>query len=83
MNRVGSRTLGDIENLRYGEVALGDRGGADQVGFGGEARVGGLGVGLGVDRYGRNSERFAGAQDPQGNFPTVGDQDLVEHAWSL
>src|SRR5690606_1125626 len=40
--------------------------------------VTGIGVGFGVDRNGAVAQFLGGTHHPAGDFPTVGDQDLVE-----
>ena len=32
-----------------------------------------------MDRDGRDAKLLAGAQHPQRDFPTIGDEDFVEH----
>jgi hypothetical protein len=39
-----------------------------------------VGVGGRVDRDGRDAKLLAGAQDAQGDFAAIGDENLVEHA---
>src|SRR5580765_3871879 len=40
-------------------------------------------VGLGVDGDGLDTQLAARADDPEGDFAAIGNQDLVEHAISL
>jgi hypothetical protein len=39
-----------------------------------------VGVGSRMDCHGLDAQFLAGAQDAQGNFAAVGDQDFLEHA---
>src|ERR1700746_3758451 len=47
--------------------------------FIGELHMHRIGVGSRMDRHGRDAEFLSGAQNPQGNFATVGNENLVEH----
>ena len=55
------------------EVRLGGGSGADADGLVGELRVQGLGIGLGINRYGGYAKTLAGADDAGGDFAPVGD----------
>ena len=52
---------------------------AQGVGFIGEANVLEIAVSLGVNRDGLDAEFPAGAQDAQGDFAPVGNQDFTDH----
>jgi hypothetical protein len=58
--------------LRDIQIAFAAAGRPDADGFIGKADVEGVTVRLGIDSDGRDAEFFAGANDPQGNFPTIG-----------
>jgi hypothetical protein len=76
---LGVGDLGGRDDGRHVEVALRRGRRADANGLVGQSHVLGVGVGLGVDRDRLDAEFAAGAQDAQGDFPAVGDQDLLEH----
>ena len=79
-------------------IDVGDFGGADQAvdaevallggtftntdGFIGHLDVHGVGVGLGVDGDGADVELLARADDADGDFAAVSDQDFLEHGGS-
>ena len=80
VDRLGVGDLGGRDDGRHVEVALRRGRGPDADGFVGELDVLGVAVGLGIDHHRLDAELAAGALDPQGDFPAVGDQDLLEHA---
>jgi hypothetical protein len=41
--------------------------------FVGKAHMERIAVRLGINRHGRYTQLFAGADDPQGDFPSIGD----------
>ena len=49
----------------------------------GELDVQAVGVGFGVNRHAANAEFFAGANDADGDFATIGNEDFVEQGRSL
>jgi hypothetical protein len=62
------------------QVGLGRRCGADQNRLVGHLDRQRTGVGLRIDLHGLNPHAAAGLDDADGDFTTVGDQDLGEHA---
>jgi hypothetical protein len=56
--------------------------GPDTDGFVGEAHVEGISIGFTVNRDRADAQLFAGTDDAQGDFPTIRNQDLLEHAVS-
>ncbi len=52
---------------------------ADADGFVGGLDVKGVVIGFGVDGESTDAEVFAGADDAEGDFAAVGDEDFVEH----
>ena len=79
MHGVGAGDLAGREQRRNIEVAVLGRRRPDADAFVGEAHMHGVFVRGRMDRDGRNAKLLAGAQHPQRDFPTVGDQDFVEH----
>ena len=61
------------------QVALGAGSGADADGLIGELDVHGVDVRLGIDGDGFDIEFLAGADDAEGDFTAVGDEDFAEH----
>ena len=80
MDRPGACAASGLEHALDVEIALAGGRGADQDGFVGLARVRPVGVGLGVDGDGADTEAPAGAEDAAGDLPAVGDEDALEHA---
>jgi hypothetical protein len=61
------------------EVALVAWSRADTNGFVSQLNVEGIVIGFGIDRQGPDPQFFAGADDAEGDFAAVGDQDFIEH----
>ncbi|MCY1441995.1 hypothetical protein D9M71_583370 [compost metagenome] len=57
----------------------GQRVGADVVRFVGTLDVQGVAVGLGINGYRADAHLGASAHDTDSDFPTVGDQDFLDH----
>ena len=83
-----------VDGIRAGDLGSGDDavdlkvgllagGGADADGFVGELDVHGIDVGLGVDGDGFDIQLAAGADDAEGDFAAIGDQDAFEHEEDL
>ena len=83
MDRVDTRLGSDLEDLLRHQVRLVGGCGPDQVRLVGEADVGRVAIGLGVDGDGAHAQFLAGADDPQRDLTSVGDQDGVEHEHDL
>ncbi len=79
MQRLGSGDFAGGKQRRNIEIgfACGGRPDADQ--FVGELHMHGVGVGGGVHRDRRNAELLRRAQDAQGDFAAVGDENFFEH----
>ena len=87
----GQEAVAGVDGLRAGapgrvddgvglQVAVGGRGRADVHRLVGHAHVQRLGVGVGIDRDGRDAHLPRRADHAAGDLPAVGDQDLGEHA---
>ena len=87
---LGEEAVARMDGLGAGDLAGGDDGGnveiavarrrrADAHALIGQAHMHGLLVGGRMDGDGRDAELAAGAQDAQGDFAAIGDEDLVEH----
>jgi hypothetical protein len=75
VNGGGARTPGGVDQLVDAEVTLAGRGGPDvHRPVGGPHKRGGA-VGVGIDRHRLESLFVAGADDPEGDFAAVGDED--------
>ena len=82
MNRLHVADLGGADDPVDLQVAVGGLGRADAIGFVGQFQVGGAAVGLAEDGHGLDAQLAAGAEDAQGDFAAVGNQDSLEHGYS-
>ena len=80
MDGVGAALLDDAEDGLGVEVALGGGLAPERVGLVGQAHVQRVAVELGVDGHGGHPQLAAGPDDPDGDLPPVGDENLLEHA---
>jgi hypothetical protein len=79
VNRVRLGDLGDAEDIRDVQVTVLGFSRADAEFFVGQHGVERCPVGLGIDGHGFDAQFLGGPDDPEGDFPPVGDQDLREH----
>jgi hypothetical protein len=79
MDRVGSRDLGGADDRRHAQVAVGAARRPDADVLVGEPHVERILVRFGIHRDGLDPELPAGANDPEGDFPAIGDQNFFEH----
>ena len=79
VDRIGS---GDGRRRRWPDVEIAVARGRrpDAHAFVGQPHMHGVGVGGGMDRHGVDTHLAAGAVDPEGDFASIGDEDLLEHA---
>ena len=75
----GPAVAGDGQEAFGIQIAFAGRCRAEPPGFVGFADKQGTGIGIRIDGNGADTELAAGADDPAGDFATVGDQDLLEH----
>jgi hypothetical protein len=61
------------------EVAFGRTGRSDTYGFISQADMHKVAIGAGVHGNGFDAEFFAGAQNAEGDFAAVGNQDFFKH----
>ncbi len=80
MHRLGARALRHLQDGGDVHVALLHGGGAHEVALVHGGGVQPVGVGLGVDAHGGDTEAAAGAGDARGDLAPVGDEDPGEHA---
>ncbi|MCY1429665.1 hypothetical protein D9M71_455910 [compost metagenome] len=78
VQRVAAGFHGEVHQRARIQVA-GQRIGADAVRFVGTLDVQRVAVGLGIDGYRADAHLGAGAHDADSDFPTVGDQDFLDH----
>ena len=78
VNGVHIGDFGRADDGRDIQVTARALGRADANGLIGKAHMRAVAVGLGIDRYGLNAQFLAGADDANGNFAAVGDQDLAK-----
>jgi len=79
MNRVHICHFRGADNAVDAKVTLGRSGLADANGLVRHLDVHGVGVNLRIDRDGADVQFFAGADDADGNFSAIGDQDFFKH----
>ncbi len=82
MNGASAAHLGDLDDAIAAQVGFLGGGRAEEVGFIGVTNVKPSPVGLREDAHRPEAEFAAGSDDADGDLPTVGDQDLVEHAYT-
>jgi hypothetical protein len=80
MDGVNIGDFGGADDGRNVEIAVAEAGRADADGLVGKAHVQRVAVGLAVDGDGANAQFLAGADDPQGDFAAIRDEDFVKHA---
>ncbi len=79
MDGVHVGDFGGADHVRNVQIAFRAARRADAHGLVGKAHVQGVAIGFGVDGHGANAQFLAGADDPQGDFTAVGNQNLAEH----
>ena len=79
MNGIGVGHFRGTDNCRDVQVGLGGRGRADADCFIGQSYVHQIPIRLGINRHGANAQLLAGAQDTQGDFAAVGNDNLFQH----
>jgi hypothetical protein len=76
MNSSGVACQGSGNDVGNIEITFATGGIADANGFIGELDMKGVSVNGGVDGNGGNPHFFTGSENPQGNFPAIGNQDF-------
>jgi hypothetical protein len=79
MNRIRAGDLAGRDDRGHVEVAVAGGGRPDADALVGKPHVHGVGVGGRVHGHRRDAELLGRAQDPQGDFAPVRDQDFIEH----
>ena len=79
MNRVHVSNFGGADYGGNVEITLGQLRRSNADGFIGKTHMQRISVGIAVDRHRADAELLAGANDPQSDFTTIGNQDLFEH----
>jgi hypothetical protein len=79
VNRVRPRDLGGGDDAGDVQIAVARRRAADAHVVVGEPGVQAVAVRLGIDGHGLDAQLLARADHPQGDFPAVRDQHLLEH----
>ena len=79
MDRVDIGDLGGADDRWNVQITQRQLWRTDADGFIGKAHVQGVAVGFAVNRDSFDSEFFAGADHPKGDFTAIGDKDLIEH----
>ena len=83
VDRVCPRFARHFNDLICAQVRFARRCAAQQIGLIGHAHMQRLAVGLRIDGHGFDTLLFAGANDTDGDFAAVGNQDFSEHTGSL
>ena len=83
MNGFGLRLDRRFEHGLLVEIAFRRIGGTDAIGEVGELDVQGVLVGIGIDGDRLDAKLLAGADDADGDFAAIGDEDSPEHKCSL
>jgi len=78
MDRVGTRVFGRLDDPVDQQIGFIDRCRTDPHCVICHLDMGGLCVGIGIDRDGAHAERLGGAHHPAGNFASVGNQEGVD-----
>ena len=82
MNGISLGNLSGCNDAVGLEITLGTGTRADANGFVRKLDVHGIDIGLRIDGDGFDSEFATGADDAEGNFPPVGDENTLEHEMS-
>ena len=80
MDRLGAGLLAGLDDLLDREIALRRRRRADRHRLVRLAHMQRIGVRLGIDRHGLDAHGLRRPDDPAGDLPAIGDEDLREHA---
>ena len=81
VNGIHVRDLGCTHYPINPQIALAGGGFADADGLVGQLDVHRVGIRFRVDRYRADVKLLAGADDANGDFPAVRNQDFLKHAW--
>ncbi len=79
MDGFGTAIEGSLNDGIALQIALGGRSRTEPHRLAGPQHMGGVSVGIGIDRDRGNAEPVEAAQDPAGDLAAIGDQDLAEH----
>ena len=79
MDRFGAVAQGRFDDFVDAEIAFRGRGGAEMGGFIGHADGERGAVGVGINGDARDVHVAEGANEADGDFTAIGDQDLAEH----
>ncbi len=80
MNGFGVGDFGGADHRWNVQIAARALGRADADGFVRKTRVEAVAVGFGIHGDGADAQILAGADDAQGDFAAVGDQNFFKHA---
>jgi hypothetical protein len=79
MNGIDVRDFGGADHRRNIEITARTLGGPNADGFIGEPHVQAVAIGLRVNGHRLDAQILAGADDANGDFASIGDQDFLEH----
>src|SRR5205823_11799855 len=80
MDRVNVGDFGGADHGRDVQITVSRARRANADGFVGKTYVQRIAVSLAVNGHAANTQLFARADDAQGNFTAIGNQDLLEHS---
>ena len=83
MDGIHVRDLGGADDAVNAQITFRGRGFADANGLVGHLHVHGIGIHLRINGHGADVQFFASADDPDGDFAAVGDQDFFKHGLSV
>src|ERR1700739_2662446 len=79
MDRIGIRNFGSADDPVDLQIAFRTRRTSNAHRLVGQLDVERVDIGLGIDRYRRNTQFFASSDDPQRDLAAVSDQDFIKH----
>jgi hypothetical protein len=79
VNSLGASLVGGFDDIGAVEIALRGRGRTDADGLTGQRDMAAVGVGLGIDGDGADTEPVERADDPAGDLSPIGNQYFFEH----
>ena len=83
MNRVHVRDFRRADDAVNAQITFRRRRFADANGFVGQLHVHGIGIRLRINGHGADVQFLAGADDPNGDFAAIGDQNFFKHGLSV
>ncbi len=76
---AGAGALSDVEDQIAAQIGFGSGRGSETVSLVGFENMGRGAIGVGIDGDGGEAQLTAGAQNAQGDFATIGDENFAKH----